>query len=383
MGLDVELFDQVLMGVSYGGDQIIGYGKPNFNPRVEFHGKYRVLEELGPAPSVCIGFESQGYAGYFKEQSRYRIKSKGFYGVAGKTFPVLQGLYAQGGVNFSLETEDGENEPNVFMGIEQAVSPELSVRTEFDLALNDNDRGNGMGTRLSIWRTAGQNRRVQSVTAEQVAGSVVKITVEARLAAGDSRQGNIYTVYGNGEILVNCSVDAAEGLPNMPRFGMQMEIPKEFENVRWYGRGPHENYWDRKTGAGLGIYSGTVDQLIHNYVRPQENGNRSDVRWAAFLNEEGMGLLITGVPSFDFSLWPWEMESLEETRHGKKRHLFELERSRSLTLNIDYKQMGVGGDTSWGARTHREYRLEEKSYSYRFRMRPGTRSDVMETGKIR
>ena len=234
----------------------------------------------------------------------------------------------------------------------------------------DNDRGNSMGTRLSVWRTAGRNRQVQSVKAEQVAGSIVKITVEAKLAAGDSKQGNTYTIYGNGEILIDCSIDAAEGLPNMPRFGMQMQLPKEFENVKWHGRGPHENYWDRKTGAALGIYSGTVDQLIHNYIRPQENGNRSDVRWAAFLNEEGMGLLITGVPSFDFSLWPWEMESLEETRHGKKRHPFELERSGSLTLNIDYRQMGVGGDTSWGARTHREYRLEGKSYSYSFRMRP-------------
>jgi len=233
----------------------------------------------------------------------------------------------------------------------------------------DNDRGNGMGTRLSVWRTAGQNRQVQSITAKQVAGTIVKITVEGKLAAGDSKQGNVYTICGNGDIVVDCSIDAAEGLPNMPRFGMQMQIPKEFENVKWYGRGPHENYWDRKTGAAMGIYSGTVDQLIHNYVRPQENGNRCDVRWAAFLDEKGRGLLIKGVPSFDFSVWPWEMESLEETRHGKKRHPFELERSGSLTLNIDYKQMGVGGDTRWGARTHREYRLEGKSYSYSFLMR--------------
>jgi beta-galactosidase len=234
----------------------------------------------------------------------------------------------------------------------------------------DNDRGNGMGTRLSIWRTAGQNRQVQSITAEQVADSAVKITVEAKLPAGDSKQGNVYTVYGNGDIVVNCSVDAAEGLPNLPRFGMQMEIPREFENVKWYGRGPHENYWDRKTGAALGIYSGTVEQLIHNYIRPQENGNRCDVRWAAFLNGQGRGVLVKGMPSFDFSVWPWEMESLEETRHGKKRHPFELERGRSLTLNIDYKQMGVGGDTSWGARTHRQYRLEEKHYSYSFILSP-------------
>jgi hypothetical protein len=145
LGLDVELFDQVLMGVSYGGDQIIGYGKPNFNPRVEFQGKYRVLEEYGPAPSVCVGYDSQGYAGYYKDEKRYRIKSKGFYSVVGKTFPVLQGLYTQGGLNFSLETEDDDNDPNVFLGVEQAISSELSVRSEFDLALNDNRKGDGFG----------------------------------------------------------------------------------------------------------------------------------------------------------------------------------------------------------------------------------------------
>lgn len=145
LGLDVELFDQVLMGISYGGDQIIGYGKPNFNPRVEFGAKYRVLEELGPAPSVCIGFDSQGYAGYSNEESRYRIKSKGFYGVASKRFPVLEGVSVQGGINYSLETDDGDDEPNIFLGAEQFVGPELSVRTEFDFALNDNTKDNGFG----------------------------------------------------------------------------------------------------------------------------------------------------------------------------------------------------------------------------------------------
>jgi hypothetical protein len=143
LGLDVELFDQVLMGVSYGGDQIIGYGKPNFNPRVEFQVKYRLLEEYGPTPSVCFGFDSQGYAGYYKDEERYRIKSKGFYCVTGKTFPVLQGLYAQGGMNYSLETDD--NDPNVFLGFEQIVSPEFSIRSELDLALNDNKKGDGFG----------------------------------------------------------------------------------------------------------------------------------------------------------------------------------------------------------------------------------------------
>jgi hypothetical protein len=145
MGLDVELFDQLLIGVSYGGDQIIGYGKPNFNPRVEFQARYRVVEEEGPTPSVSLGFGSQGYSGYYKDQSRYRIKSKGFYGVAGKSFPLLFGTSVQGGLNYSLETEDGDRDPNLFLGVDQAFSPELSLRGEYDFALNDNIRGDGFG----------------------------------------------------------------------------------------------------------------------------------------------------------------------------------------------------------------------------------------------
>ena len=234
----------------------------------------------------------------------------------------------------------------------------------------DNDRGNAMAMRLGVWKTAGQKRKVESITARQLSPSIVRITVRAKLPAGDSKQSNVYTIFGSADIVVRSSIEISENLPEMPRFGTQMQIPGEFDNVKWYGRGPHETYWDRKTAAAFGVYSGTVDELVHNYVRPQENGNRSDVRWAAFLNDKGQGLLAIGMPSIDFSAWPWRMESIGETRYGKKRHPFELQRSGTITVNLDYKQMGVGGDNSWGAQTHKKYKLLEKSYSYTFRFRP-------------
>ncbi|UCF42931.1 MAG: beta-galactosidase, partial [Planctomycetota bacterium] len=146
---------------------------------------------------------------------------------------------------------------------------------------------------------------------------------------------------------------------------MQMGIPGRFNNMTWYGRGPHENYWDRKTSAAVGVYSGRVQDLIHNYVRPQENGNRTDVRWVTLTGDDGLGLLVVGMPLLSVTAWPYTMEDLE-----RARHINELPERDTIALNLDYKQMGVGGDDGWGARPHPQYRLPCKPYSYSFRIRP-------------
>lgn len=245
----------------------------------------------------------------------------------------------------------------------------------------DNDKGNGMPARLSVWRRAGQDRTVNSVTAEQPGAQVVHITVDALLPAGGCGYRNVYTVYGSGDVVVESSVEASKvKLPNMPRFGMQMAIPGEFNTMSWYGRGPHETYWDRKTGAAVGEYSGKVAELIHNYVRPQENGNRTDVRWVSLTNEDGVGLLAVGMPLLSVSAWPYAMWDLE-----KARHINEPRHSDKITVNLDYKQMGVGGDNSWGARTHPEYTLPAGAYSYKFRLRPYTPAmgDKREVARVR
>jgi beta-galactosidase len=139
--------------------------------------------------------------------------------------------------------------------------------------------------------------------------------------------------------------------------------------MSWFGRGPHESYWDRKTGSAVGLYSGPVEEQFHPYVRPQETGNKTDVRWVALTNKDGAGLLAVGMPLLSASAWPFTMDDLE-----KATHINELPRRETITVNLDYKQMGVGGDDSWGARTHPEYTLPAKAYSYRFRLRPYTPS---------
>jgi beta-galactosidase len=154
-------------------------------------------------------------------------------------------------------------------------------------------------------------------------------------------------------------------LPELPRFGMQMAIPARYSAMTYLGRGPYENYWDRNTGSAVGVYSGSVEEMTHVYTRPQENGNRTDVRWLMLADKDGAGLLAVGMPLLSISAWPYSMGELE-----KAKHIHEPARADFITVNLDYRQMGVGGDDSWGARTHEEYMLRAKTYSYRFRLKP-------------
>ena len=161
---------------------------------------------------------------------------------------------------------------------------------------------------------------------------------------------------------------------------MQISIPGEFRNVQWFGRGPQENYWDRNTGAAVGLYQSKVDDLFFPYIEPQESGNRTDVRRVSFTNADGLGILVSGEPLIYFSAWPFKMSELETHKHPN-----EIKRSSDITVNIDYKQMGVGGDDSWGAWPHSEFMLPATSYSYKFRISPqqpdGNVTPAVRSGK--
>ena len=273
--------------------------------------------------------------------------------------------------------ESGSIESFTFRGIELVVDPLIP---NFWRVPTDNDFENkwdptfrygvgGMVARSGIWKQEGQNRIVKKVKARKKKGTV-QITSQATLPAGKSKYSTIFTIFSGGKVKVECTLTPGKDLPDLPRFGNQMAIPKEFNTMTWFGRGPHESYWDRKTGAAVGFYSGPVKDQIHHYVRPQENGNKTDVRWIALTNSDGIGLLAVGKPLLSVSAWPYTMEDLE-----KAQHINELPERNKITVNLDYKQMGVGGDDGWSpnARPHPEYRLPSKSYSYRFRLQPYSR----------
>jgi beta-galactosidase len=244
-------------------------------------------------------------------------------------------------------------------------------RPNFWRAPTDNDRGNGWPERCAPWKVATGNWQVIGSVVETPSPAEVKVRFEGSFPDINSTNQVVYTVLGSGDIIVEHSFTPGEGeLPEVPRFGMQLVIPGGFETVTWYGRGPHESYWDRKAGARVGRWSGTVDEQFVDYSEPQENGNKTDVRWVSVTNDEDVGLLVVGEPLIAFSAHHYTTEDLETAKHS-----FEMEYRQDITFNVDMGQTGVGGDTSWGARTHDQYTLWPEPMSYSFRIRPLAPSD--------
>ena len=218
---------------------------------------------------------------------------------------------------------------------------------------------------------------VQSVVVTPVDTRSVQVQVAGLLAGADSsRYQTTYTVLGNGVIHVHSSFAPGYGeLPRMPRFGMRMEMPNEFQHLQWYGRGPHESYWDRKAGARVGLFGGLVSEQYHPYIRPQESGNKTDIRWMSLRNDRGIGLLVVGDPLLSGSALHYTQEDLDDGEEKDQRHSGELRELDLVALNIDFKQMGVGGINSWGPTALPDYSLPYRAYGYSFTLKPYSSSD--------
>ncbi|MEM7152341.1 MAG: glycoside hydrolase family 2 TIM barrel-domain containing protein [Myxococcota bacterium] len=235
----------------------------------------------------------------------------------------------------------------------------------------DNDVGNGMPERLGIWRDAGAMAELAKVEVVERGRRRVVIRAEHTLAGKTGTVVTEYAIFGSGDVIVDMHLRPANSsLPDIPRVGTRSVLPGRFTRVEWFGRGPHENYWDRKTGAHMGRYQADVGDLHHPYTRPQETGNRSDVQWVALRDEQGHGLLAVGMPQLDFGAYPFDPREALRYEPVDNRHTIDVVHDSSLvTLDLDLRQMGVGGDNSWGARTHEEYRLPARDYHLRYRLR--------------
>ncbi|MFO8001213.1 MAG: beta-galactosidase, partial [Marinilabilia sp.] len=160
---------------------------------------------------------------------------------------------------------------------------------------------------------------------------------------------------------------------------MTLVMPREYDQMSWHGRGPQESYQDRKTSAFVDVYSGSVADQYLAYLRPQENGNKTDVRWLTIINSEGEGLRFEGEQMLEVSAHhnltedfesPFDKEGQKLEVPGKQRHTTDVKPRDLTSVDIDLMQMGIGGDNSWGAKPHDQYRLSESEYTYRFLMKP-------------
>ena len=267
----------------------------------------------------------------------------------------------------------------MFMGQDLIVN---GPEPNFWRAPLDNDIGFRIYSRNGIWKDAGSGRELNDFAINEVDGNKLLVQAKYELPGVKATYQVQYTVLGNGDVVVDVNFSSPEEeLSDIPRMGMRLQIPGELGKARWFGRGPQENYWDRKTAAFVGHYEKTVDELYYPYISPQENGNRTDTRWVAFTNEDGIGLMATGMPLLSWSALYYTQEDLsQETRGGK--HTFDLQKTDAVNVNLDYRQMGLGGDNSWGARPHEQYRLAPGKYAYSFRLSPITgNEDLMKEGK--
>lgn len=246
-------------------------------------------------------------------------------------------------------------------------------------ASTDNDYGNKLPKRSEAWRIASVHQKLNAFSIEKILKDSYKITTEFLIENINSNSKITYIVNGNGEVKIETSFDYKGNLKNaeIPRVGLSMAISKSLSNSEWYGRGPHENYIDRKTSAYLGIYTSAVEDLSFSYARPQENGYRTDNRWLKIVDDSGDGIKIIGLPKFSFSAHYNTIEdfdigenSSERNYKRPQRHTTDIKPRDFITLNIDYKQTGVGGDNSWGAKTWDAYIINPDSYQYSFIIKP-------------
>ena len=247
----------------------------------------------------------------------------------------------------------------------------VSPAPNFWRAPIDNDRGNGLPARAAQWKIAslyaipvapGGSFTDRAETVQNGDGSVTLRFAYLLPTAPKAACDVTYTVYPSGEVAVTLGYDPVAELGSMPEFGMIMKLDADYDTLRWYGLGPAENYWDRHEGARLGIWQGKVAGQMARYPRPQECGNHTGVRWAEVTDEKGRGLRFSA-DAMEFSALPWTPHEIENAAHD-----FELPPVQYTVIRAAMRQMGVGGDDSWGSRTHDEYLIDvSKRLEFTFR----------------
>ena len=220
------------------------------------------------------------------------------------------------------------------------------------------------------WRRAGLDRlqhRIDNVEVfvdEQVVRIVCSVNVAPPVWSHGFKCVYQYTLYGDGNLLINVQGEPYGELPILPRIGLQMVLPGTFDQVEWYGRGPGESYIDSKMANPFGVYSRTVDELYTPYVRPQENGNRTDVNWVSLTNLRGMGVFAQADIPLNFSAHRFSTNDLEQAQHTD-----ELVMRDEIYLQLDYKQNGLGSGAC-GPKVLPQYELEPGPFEFTVRLRP-------------
>ncbi|MBE1441959.1 glycoside hydrolase family 2 TIM barrel-domain containing protein [Paenibacillus sp. OAS669] len=229
------------------------------------------------------------------------------------------------------------------------------------------------------WKKAGYDalqQRVTEFTVRPFVSQALLVEVKSTLgAAGLPACFTVfmtYTVYGSGDVVITTCVEPREGmeLPPLPKLGLEMVMPEGFEQFSWFGLGPHECYEDRKESGRLGVYSGKVEDQFVPYIKPQENGNKADVRWAALTNLRGIGLWIGGMPTLNVGASHYSTENL-----SKAKHTYDLVRLKETVIHMDCRQAPIGNHSCGEAPPLDKYLVKPVKTTFTVRLKPFSNRD--------
>ncbi len=260
------------------------------------------------------------------------------------------------------------------------------LMANFWRAPTDNDLGNGMPEWAGVWQDAAVQLTLESIESIEAYGLIVT-HLHPKLGFSLVTQ---YRVNKRGELMIQSRFNPGKNpLPDLPKFGFTTRLPFELRYLSYYGRGPEETYADRASGNPLAWYQLPIEKLFHRYSRPQETGQRTEVRYAVVTNHLGVGLMAVAANEMQTSLWPFSLNDID-FRAGDaqgsasglvpvtQNHGGEIPLRDFVTWNIDLKQMGVGGDTSWGRPVHDKYRIKAEKMQFEFRLVPVTAQSQLQ-----
>jgi beta-galactosidase len=252
---------------------------------------------------------------------------------------------------------------------------EMIPKPNFWRAPTDNDNGSLMPMRYAQWKTASMYVNAKYPTGGPYPGNrfpqieieedCAKVTFVYTMPTTPVSECTLtYRVFGDGSIETTLSYDPVKELGDMPEFGVMFKFNADYDNVTWYGMGPEETYVDRMHGAKLGVYKNKVADNMAKYLVPQECGNKVGVRWATVTDKKGRGMRFCG-DKMEFSALPYTPHELENAMHP-----YELPQVHYTVVRVSAQQMGIGGDDSWGSKTHPEYLLntdEPMKFTFTFK----------------
>ena len=297
-------------------------------------------------------------------------------------------------INVVFDKTQGRLTSYVFKGNE-LLKGGKGPKPNFWRAVTDNDFGNAMHLKNIEWKKASLFSKVTEMTYSQLKEGSVKLNIIYMLPGVETEYLSTYSIQGNGVIEIENILKETNYKGDIPRIGMRMQLPKQYSNITYFGRGPWENYQDRKASAFIDLYTSSVKGQYVPYIRPQENGYKTDVRWVALSNHENNGLLVVAkettkglgfsalhMPNEDFDTTadllysgkdkidaPYQIDGIPEVNSSK--HTIDIKEQDLIQLNIDLEQRGVAGDDSWYSKPQEKYLIKgQYKHVYSFYLIP-------------